>query len=382
VKQHYFLISIPLIVVLLLAFFAIPHWMNGREYTYDPFVGVTFSGDSVWDAKLLINKVQNFTNLLVVQSGPASKNETMLNEICDYAVNAGLSTIVYFGKFDLEWQPSWIDSAKEKWGSSFLGVYFFDEPAGSLLDNFDGMWSGSSSGENQLEIPESYDGMAEFFEHAWQTMPGLATVRQEVPFVAYTSDYALYWFDYLAGYDVVFAQFGWNHSRVQDIALVRGAAKVQDKAWGVIVTWTFNGPPYLEDSERLYEDLVMAYNNGAEYIVVFNYPEITDYGILDDEHFSALERFWQEIQVDSGHVPIVADSVLVLPKNYGWGMRNQNDSIWGLWEADEKSPQIWNISRTLLSRYGTNLDIVYEDDRFSLNDNYSEIIHWNSTIEN
>jgi hypothetical protein len=381
VKKDYFLISIPLIAVLLFSFFAIPHWLSGRERTYDPFVGVTFSGYSVSNAKLLIDRVQNFTNLLVIQSGPASKNETMLNEICDYAVNAGLSIIVYFGKFNLEWQPLWLDTAKEKWESSFLGVYYFDEPAGSLLDNFEKMWNESSSSEYQFEIPGSYDEMAEFFVHSWKTMPSLPIVKER-NLVAFTSDYALHWFDYLAGYDVVFAQFGWNQSRAQDIALVRGAAKVQDKTWGAIVTWTFDSPPYLEDGEKLYEDLVMAYNNGAEYIVIFNYPEITDYGILDDEHFLALERFWQEIQVDSGHVTVVADSVLVLPKNYGWGMRSQNDSIWGLWEADEKSPQIWNISRTLLSRYGTNLDIVYEDDRFSLDDKYSEIIYWNSTIEN
>ena len=318
--------------------------------------------------------------LLVVQSGPVSKNETMLNEICDYAVDSGLSIIVYFGKWDRDWQRSWLDWAKENWDSSLLGIYFFDEPAGSLLDSFMEMWN-ASSGEHELEIPGSYDEMAEFFVNSWETMPGLRTVKErDVPLVAFTSDYALYWFDYLAGYDVVFAQFGWNHSRFQDIALVRGAAKVQDKGWGVIVTWTFNDPPYLEDGERLYEDLVTAYDNGAEYVVVFNYPKINDYGILNETHFLALERFWQEIQFDSDYVPVVADSVLVLPRNYGWGMRNPDDLIWGLWEADQKSVQIWNISRTLLSRYGPYLDIVYEDERFSLEDKYSEIYYWNSTV--
>lgn len=381
-RQNYFLILVALIAILLLSFLAVPNWMSKRNPAADPFVGVTFSSDSVLDARLLIDRVKNFTNLLVVQSGPASKNETMLNEICEYAVNAGLSIIVYFGKFDRDWQSSWLDNAKEKWGPSFLGVYFFDEPAGSLLDNFEKMWNESSSG-NQVEVPGSYDEMADFFVYSWETMPGLATVKSRtIPLVAFTSDYALYWFDYLAGYDVVFAQFGWNQSRVQDISLVRGAAKVQDKAWGVIITWTFNHPPYLEDSERFFKDLVMAYNNGAEYIVVFNYPKITDYGILNDDHFLALERFWQEILPDSDHVPIVAEYALVLPKNYGWGMRNPHDSIWGLWDADEISPQIWNISRKLLSRHGSNLDIIHEDDRFSINDKYFEIIYWNSTFEN
>ncbi|TRO51964.1 hypothetical protein E2P63_04355 [Candidatus Bathyarchaeota archaeon] len=230
-----------------------------------------------------------------------------------------------------------------------------------------------------VDIPQNSDEMAELFVSSWQTMPGLVTVKNKLGSgLSYTSDYALYWFDYLAGYDVVFAEFGWNHSRIQDIALVRGAARVQDKEWGVIVTWTFNDPPYLEDGERLYEDLLLAYENGAKYFIVFNYPEINDYGILTDNHFLALERFWQKIQSEDFHVPIIADSVLVLPKNYGYGMRRENDTIWGLWEADEKSVQIWNVSRVLLSRYAPYLDIVYEDDRFTL-DKYFEIFYWNST---
>ena len=370
-----FLISTFLVVVLLISFFVIPDLLIKNRVVDDFFVGVTFSGDSVSDAKLLIDRVKFTTNLLVVQSGPVSKNETLLNEICDYAVGAGLSIIVYFGKFDLSWQPLWVDGVEERWGSSFLGVYFFDEPAGSLLDSFDEMWNVSLG-----EPPGSNDEMVQLFVDSWQSMPGLKTVKHRLSSpVAFTSDYALYWFDYLAGYDVVLAQFGWNHTRSQDIASVRGAANVQDKEWGVIVTWTFNDPPYLEDGERLYEDLVLAYENGAKYVVVFNFPKINEYGILDDGHFLALEKFWQEIQFDSDYSPVVADSVLVLPENYGFGLRKMDDSIWGLWKADEKSEQIWNISRRLLSSYAPQLDIVYEDDRFSLEDHYSKIFFWNST---
>jgi len=377
VKRLVFLVTVFLVVVLLFSFFVFPDWVMRDGGVDDFFVGVTFGGDSVVDAKLLIDRVRFFTNLFVVQSGPASKNQTMLDEICDYAVDAGLSIIVYFGKFDLDWQPLWLDGVEDRWGSSFLGVYFFDEPAGSLLDSINEMWNDSLG-----ETRESYDEMSEYFVECWQNMPGLVTVKDRLGSgLAFTSDYALYWFDYLAGYDVVFAEFGWNHTRLQDIALVRGAARLQDKEWGAIVTWTFDGPPYLDDGERLYEDLVLAYDNGAKYFVVFNYPKINDYGILDDGHFLALERFWQKIRVDSDYSPVVADSVLVLPKNYGWGMRSVNDSIWGLWKADEKSMQIWNISRILLSRYAPCLDIVYDDDRFSLEDKYSEIFYWNSTIE-
>jgi len=377
-KRLFFLITVFLILVLLFSFIVFPDWLIQDKRVEDFFVGVSFCGDSFLDAKLLVDRVKFYTNLLVVQSGPASKNQTMLNEICDYAVEVGLSIIVYFGKFDLDWQPLWLDSAENRWGSSFLGVYFFDEPAGSLLDSFKETWN-QYSDVITVDIPQNSDEMAELFVSSWQTMPGLVTVKDKLRSgLSYTSDYALYWFDYLAGYDVVFAEFGWNHSRIQDIALVRGAARVQDKEWGAIVTWTFNDPPYLEDGERLYEDLLLAYENGAKYFVVFNYPEINDYGILTGTHFSALERFWQKIQFDDSHVPIMADSVLVLPKNYGYGMRRENDTVWGLWEADEKSVQIWNVSRILLSQHAPYLDIVYEDDRFSLEE-YFEIFYWNST---
>ena len=49
----------------------------------------------------------------------------------------------------------------------------------------------------------------------------------------FTADYALYWFDYKAGYDVLSREFGWNHSRLLNLALCRGAASVQGKEWGL-----------------------------------------------------------------------------------------------------------------------------------------------------
>jgi len=268
----------------------------------------------------------------------------------------------------------WLDAAKQRWGSRFQGVYFYDEPAGNLLD-------GGSSTYFAMNPPENYDDMADLFVSAWQTMPGLASAKALAnPPSSFTSDYALYWFDYLAGYDVVLAQFGWNHTRAQDVALARGAAAVQGKSWGAIITWTYDSPPYLGNGTELYSDMVLAYEAGAKYIVVFNYPEINDYGILTEQHFEALERFWNCVQNGSYVVHNSAQAVLVLPRNYGWGMRNPNDTIWGLWGPDEKSPQIWNISRTLLETYGTRLDIVYDDTNFSLKNKYSNIYYWNSTL--
>ena len=86
----------------------------------------------------------------------------------------------------------------------------------------------------------------------------------------FTSDYALYWFDYKAGYDTLFAQFGWNYSRQLNVALCRGAATVQSKDWGAKVTGEYTMPPHIESGEQLYKDLILAYENRAKSIVVFD----------------------------------------------------------------------------------------------------------------
>ena len=56
-------------------------------------VGVSFNGNTTAQAELLIDRVKNFTNLFVVQSGPVSVNETSLNEIVNYAVVAKLDVL-------------------------------------------------------------------------------------------------------------------------------------------------------------------------------------------------------------------------------------------------------------------------------------------------
>ncbi len=364
-------LAVLLAIFLFLSIFLGLGLLSRDNSTKDFYFGASFCGDTTAEAKLLIDRVKSYSNLFVVDSGPVSKNETMLSEICDYAIGSGLDLLVYFGRFDLSWQLPWLDAAKQRWGDRFQGVYFFDEPAGSILD-------GKNISDVVSHSPEDYDDVANLFVNAWGVMPELPWLRglnHSSP--VFTSDYALYWFDYLAGFDVVLAQFGWNHTRAQDIALVRGAAKVQNKTWGAIVTWTYDSLPYLESGTELYDDLVLAYEAGAKYLVIFNGPQVGGYGILADQHFTAMEKFWDGVQRGSFVVQGSADTVLVLPRNYGWGMRSPNDTIWGLWGPDEKSPQIWNISRVLLARYGTSLDIVYEDAGFSLDDKYSKIYYWN-----
>jgi hypothetical protein len=207
--------------------------------------------------------------------------------------------------------------------------------------------------------------------------------KNQANVTAFTSDYVLYWFDYKAGYDVVLAQLGWNHTIEQDIALVRGAAELQNKPWGTILTWKYRHPPYLDSGEAIYNQMRMSYECGAEYVVVFNYAEDMEgpYGTLQDEHFDALKRFWNKVVKSSAvkHGSIEAEAVLVLPENYGWGMRNPEDTIWGLWGSDEKSQQIWELSRSLLDHYGSGLDIVYIDPDFPVEEKYDLIFYWNQT---
>jgi len=106
------------------------------------YVGVAFCGNTTAEAKLLIDRVKDYTNLFIMQSGPVSWNETATNEVCNYAVASGLNIIVYFGDLNprvltqkhLEWRTAWVTTAKERWGNKFLGVFYYDEPGGTWLD--------------------------------------------------------------------------------------------------------------------------------------------------------------------------------------------------------------------------------------------------------
>jgi hypothetical protein len=375
--KQVFTLSLILLMLIATTSFLVPYpLIDENSKIAQFFVGVTFGGNTTAEAKLLIDRVKTYTNLFVLQSGTISENETATNEICDYAVAAGLNIIVFFGMFNRPWQLPWLNTTEQKWGDKFLGVYYYDESGGIYLDY---QWNASNS------LPQNYDKVAEFFVNSIRRFPDMRKLKAS-SITTFTSDYALYWFDYLAGYDVLLAQFGWNHTLVQDIALVRGAARMQNKSWGAIITWKYDEPPYLDSGQEIYNQMLMAYEAGAKYVIIFNYPKIGDnpYGIMMDEHFEALERFWKDVMAVPNlriiHDSSQAEAALVLPRNYGWGMRQPDDKIWGFWGPDEKSPQIWELSRNLLSQYGIHLDIVYDDPAFPVTGKYPRIYYWNQTI--
>jgi hypothetical protein len=370
----------------------------------EPYFGVSFCGDTAAEAKLLIDRTKDYTNLFVLQSGPISKNETAINIICDYAVDAGLDFIVFFGWFDTAcpWQIPWLNFAKERWGDSFLGVYLFDEPGGIQTDY---NWTYVFHHIKEVD-PAFYQTIEEYIQESFNqtvTRDYEEVKERHIYYISvhmrleelinrsitsFTSDYALYWFDYLAGYDTIFVELGWNHNIQKHIALCRGAANVQQKDWGTIIVWKDRDPEnytkgiYKTGPEML-DDMHISYEAGADYIIIFNYPTAPSgnpYGILEDEHFEAMQQFWDYVQhhpEDYGKT--TGQAAMVLPENYGWGMRHPDDKIWGYWGPDDLSPQIWDLSQDLLDQYGLALDIVYDDPDFPIADMYQEIYYWNCT---
>lgn len=70
---------------------------SGNEGSREKFYfGVMHGSNSTTEAKLLIEKVKDDANLFVLGSWDININETSLNEVCNYAVDAGMSIIVYF----------------------------------------------------------------------------------------------------------------------------------------------------------------------------------------------------------------------------------------------------------------------------------------------
>jgi hypothetical protein len=340
------------------------------------FFGVTYGQNTVEEAKLLIDKVKNYTNLFILDSHSITTNNTtpqVLNEICDYAAKADLHFIVYFFSFlSGPWQQEWLDTAKQRWGEKFLGIYLRDEPGGRQLELAE-----------VVENASSYSDAADIFVNTISSTFSVQFLNgKDAP--VFTSDFALYWFDYLAGYNTVFAELGSNNSRVQEIALCRGAANILEKDWGAIITWTYDKPPYIANDTEIYQDMVTAYDAGAKYVIVFNYPQYpadNPYGTLTDKHFSAMERFWNYISSYPRDAQRTTGQVAyVLPKDYGWGMRRLDDNIWGIWGPDEKSPIIWENLNKLVTKYGLKLDIIYDDPQYNFERKYNQAYTWNATI--
>ena len=253
-----------------------------------------------------------------------------------------------------------------------MGFYSYDEPAGRELDL-------NETRINVNAVTSNIDAAAQFENNMSSQLNPIKNYLSSTNFQLFTSDYALYWFDYKSGYDTVFAEFGWNYSRQLNLGLCRGAANVQNKAWGIMITWTYTRSPYIESGSQLYSDMKLAYDNGAKYIVVFDSNQDYTGGILKDEHLHALQQFWQYAQNSYGESnPVGVRVAFVLPDGYGYGFRGPNDRIWGIWSADAFSNNLSISVSNLIEKYDTKLDIIYDDGLQPGNNyGYSKLIYWN-----
>jgi len=418
------LIAIFLVIILTVSTFGAYLYSldGGSQATIqsEPYVGIAFCGNSTAEAKAVIDRSKDYTNLFVLDTGRStlSRNQTAVYEICDYAtandlniiINLGIDSVTEDNVTTWFWDADTADMKKnwtERWGDKFLGMYYNDELGGIQLD---GEWtrffeeSGAHLGaidfypmqvlnqiQEKLKVhvesgikPEKYDLEAHFYDLVFKWDPGLQRLN-DVNITTLTADYGLYWWAYIGGYDVMLAELGWNGSVAQHIAQVKGAARLQNKEWGAMITWKYTDVPFLASAKEIYDQMLASYQAGAKYIMIFDYAKdeegINTAAAMTDEHYMALYQFWQDIHTKEYPDHSKAEAALILPHNYGWGMRNPNDTIWGFWPTDDKTEQIATNMGILLERYGTRLDIVFEDKAYPVtNARYERVYFWNQTL--
>ena len=299
------------------------------------------------------------------------QHHTRLTEISDYLYNRNMSFIVYTDSTKLP-ESGMVRLCKEPVWKLFMGLYLFDEPGGHQLDdNNDWMnvWSATSYADAATQYSATMSQGISYFSRASGSMP------------IFTSDYALYWFDYKAGFNTVFAEFGWNYSQTLNVALCRGAATLQNKDWGVMMAWKYTTPPYFESGKDLLSDMIWAYQSGAKYIVVFDSNGDWTQDILGQEQLNAMQMFWEYAQSNPrANNRVSLRTAYVLPEDYAYGFRGPNDKIWGLWEANSTT-YAYDLSvsvNIMLTDYSSYLDIVYADGiQAGTSNGYGNVIYWN-----
>lgn len=408
-KRRIILAAVLVVLISTLLFFAAqtfnpkPSPSPSREF----YVGIQCGYDNVTFCKALIDKTKDYTNLFVIAATDIITNKTSLNEVCDYAYNAGMHFAVYFStiqtyqelgenltdtitlpngtattfNYTSNLPTGWIKSAMTKYGDYFLGAYFFDEPGGNQLD---------AAAFRLLTYERNYNSAANAYVRnlTADVKPYLNTGVS-----TFTADYGLYWFDYKAGYDFILADFGFNNSRPLQIALCRGAANAYGKDWGIMVTHESSKEQVLVTGDQLYKELVLSFDSGAKYAIIFNFAETerypkepiypAEYGILHEEHLQALEQFWDYMQNNpQKQGSLKAEVALVLPPVFGMAFRSATDKIWGLFEPDNWSERVFSDVQTYVNQYASRLDIVYDDTAFneSIKNTYEQVIYWTSNI--
>lgn len=375
--------AITLVVALLLISVGANLLTDEKQEEPTLFIGVDIASGDESCVYRVADAVAGVANLIIIGTLNVTQDTLALTRVCDYLYQRDFYFIVYVA-FAVEGlfpprgpDPEFFNTTAKQWGNKFLGVYMFDEPGGKQIDL---SHPTAPEADNLTDAAMTYTYNLKEALDAYVHYYGFPELK------LYTSDYALYWYDYLAGYDVVFGEFVGNQSRQIAASLCRGAAHTLNKDWGVMITWQSSPQQFIESPENLYNDMVLAYNNYAKYIVVFNGFENltrpTPLGTLTEEHIEVMRQFLNYTKNNPRSEIYPAETAYVLPRDYGYGFRGFDDRIWGFWEADTLTLQIWNTTNKLVDTYGTQLDIVYEN---LINDQpimlpYNRLIFCNSTI--
>jgi hypothetical protein len=374
-KSKVAIATIILVIVISVSVFAALQLIKAPAETPEFYVGVevAYANANASDVKVMVDRVKNYTNLIVIGAPEISINETALNETCDYIYDAGLHFIVLITKREAYTYDtfSWMFEAQQKYGKMFLGVYRYDEPGGNQLDR---------GREMLVSNAISYTDVAAQYTYA---LGLIISYYQNYAGQVFTADFALHWFDYQSNYSAVFAEFASNNTKEIAIAQGRGAAKNFNKDFGVMLTWKYDAPPYIESGTDLYNDMVLAYELGAKYVIVFDHPKLDTYGILTDEHFEALKKFWDYYHSNPQDFNSQKAKVAyVLPQDYAFGLRRVDDGIWGLFGPDELSGKVWSDVNKLVDLYGFGVDIVYDEPGVveAARTRYELLFFWNETI--
>lgn len=347
------------------------------------FVGVDVGYGDEKDIYKVADAIEGYANLIIIGSLAVTEDTEALVRVCNYLHQKDFYMMVYVGYDEKNHllprgpDPDFFNTTAKQWGDKFLGAYLFDEAGGQQLDR----------AVLLVDAADNYTQAGQIFvENLRRGLTSYSDYYSSSDLPLFTSDYAFYYYDYLAGYDVVLSQYVGNQSRHITNSICRGAAHSLNKEWGIIITWKYNQAPFLEEPDQLYRDMIIAYENYAKYIVVFNSPENnahpTSLGTLSNGHLNAMKKFWEYTKTNPRCGSYVANVAYVLPDDYAYGFRSSNDKVWGLWEADLLSSNVWNDVNNLLQNHDFILDVIYEN---ALNNQfiiatYDKLVFWNGTV--
>jgi hypothetical protein len=127
-----------------------------------------------------------------------------------------------------------LNNAKDRYSEKFLGVYYDDEPMGIPFDwDWHGVFrNGSEAYQDpylpalaplfqRLQIasetgqqPADYNVEAEWYHNLLMLNRGHNKLKQN-NITTFTSDYMIYWYDFLGNYDTVFPRLSFKYNRKQ-----------------------------------------------------------------------------------------------------------------------------------------------------------------------